>query len=275
MAVISVQQLLEAGAHFGHQTQKWNPKMKPYIYTVRNNIHIMNLEQTTVLIDRAYEFLRKTVAKGKNVLFVGTKKQAEDAIKTEAERCGSFYVNSRWLGGTLTNFNTIRAMVDRMNKLFQMEKVGEFSYLSKRETSKLMDERDKLQRYLSGIADMKALPSVVVVVDTKKEKIVIKEAKKLGIPVIGVIDTNCDPDDADYVIPVNDDASKSVQLVLMALADAVIEGKEGVEIRKSGKEDDALSMEAVIQSKQVFEDKEMQKDKKEKVMNDDTDNTEA
>lgn len=260
MSVISMKQLLESGVHFGHQVSKWNPKMKKYIFTARNNVHILNLEQTTVLIDRAYEFLRDQVAKGKKVLFVGTKKQAEEAIKTEAERCGAYYVNSRFLGGTLTNFNTIRSRVDRMNKLHTMEKMGEFAYLPKKEVAKLMDERDKLEKNLRGIAEMTSLPGVVVVVDSKKEHIAVGEARKLGIPVIGIIDTNCDPDDVDVIIPANDDATRSVGLILAALADAIIEAKEGVELRSTLGEKETVSMATAIKSKAVLEPAEKKED---------------
>ena len=253
MSVISMKQLLESGTHFGHQVSKWNPKMKKYIFTARNNVHILDLEQTTVLIDRAYEFLRDQVAAGKNVLFVGTKKQAEEAIKTEAERCGAYYVNSRFLGGTLTNFATIRSRVERMNKLHNMEKMGEFAYLPKKEVAKLMDEREKLEKNLRGIAEMTSLPGVVVVVDSKKEHIAVGEARKLGIPVVGIIDTNCDPDDVDVIIPANDDATRSVSLILAALADAVIEAKEGVELRSTVGEKETVSMAAAIKSKAVLE----------------------
>lgn len=260
MSVISMKQLLESGTHFGHQVSKWNPKMKKYIFTARNNVHILDLEQTTVLIDRAYEFLRDQVAKGKNVLFVGTKKQAEEAIKTEAERCGAYYVNSRFLGGTLTNFATIRSRVERMNKLHNMEKMGEFAYLPKKEVAKLMDEREKLEKNLRGIAEMTALPGVLVVVDSKKEHIAVGEARKLGIPVIGIIDTNCDPDDVDVIIPANDDATRSVSLILAALADAVIEAKEGVELRSTASEKETVSMAAAIKTKAVLEQAEAKED---------------
>ena len=262
MSVISMKQLLEAGVHFGHQTQKWNPKMRKYIFTARNNVHILNLEQTTVLIDAAYKFMRDQVAAGKKVLFVGTKKQAEDAVKNEAIRCGMYYVNSRWLGGTLTNFDTIRSRVDRMNKLYAMEKVGEFAYLPKKEVIRLMDERDKLEKNLRGIADMTGLPGVLVVVDSKKEHIAIGEARKLGIPVVGVIDTNCDPDDVDVIIPANDDAIRSVTLILAALADAVIEAKEGIELRSTAPED-KVSMKDAIEAKAILEQEE-EKDAEEK-----------
>ena len=260
MSVISMKQLLESGTHFGHQVSKWNPKMKKYIFTARNNVHILDLEQTTVLIDRAYEFLRDQVAAGKKVLFVGTKKQAEEAIKTEADRCGAYYVNSRFLGGTLTNFATIRSRVERMNKLHNMEKMGEFAYLPKKEVAKLMDEREKLEKNLRGIAEMTSLPGVLVVVDSKKEHIAVGEARKLGIPVIGIIDTNCDPDDVDVIIPANDDATRSVSLILAALADAVIEAKEGVELRSTAGEKETVSMAAAIKTKAVLEPVEQKED---------------
>ena len=260
MSVISMKQLLESGTHFGHQVSKWNPKMKKYIFTARNNVHILDLEQTTVLIDRAYEFLRDQVAAGKNVLFVGTKKQAEEAIKTEAERCGAYYVNSRFLGGTLTNFATIRSRVERMNKLHNMEKMGEFAYLPKKEVAKLLDEREKLEKNLRGIAEMTTLPGVLVVVDSKKEHIAVGEARKLGIPVIGIIDTNCDPDDVDVIIPANDDATRSVSLILAALADAVIEAREGVELRSTASEKETVSMAAAIKTKAVLEQVEQKEE---------------
>lgn len=255
-----MKQLLESGTHFGHQVSKWNPKMKKYIFTARNNVHILDLEQTTVLVDRAYEFLRDQVAAGKKVLFVGTKKQAEEAIKTEAERCGAYYVNSRFLGGTLTNFATIRSRVERMNKLHNMEKMGEFAYLPKKEVAKLLDEREKLEKNLRGIAEMTSLPGVLVVVDSKKEHIAVGEARKLGIPVIGIIDTNCDPDDVDVIIPANDDATRSVSLILAALADAVIEAKEGVELRSTVGEKETVSMAAAIKTKAVLEPVEQKED---------------
>jgi len=269
MSVISMKQLLEAGVHFGHQTQKWNPKMKKYIYTARNNVHILNLEQTTVLIDKAYQFIKDVVAGGKTVLFVGTKKQAEEAVKTEALRCGMYYVNSRWLGGTLTNFDTIRSRVDRMNKLHAMEKLGEFAYLPKKEVIKLLDERDKLEKNLRGIADMTSLPGVIVIVDSKKEHIAIGEARRLRIPVVGIIDTNCDPDDVDVIIPANDDAIRSVALIMAALADAVIEAREGVSLRNTGKDDevsmsDAMSAKALLEQSETKDEEAATSEKKEK-----------
>jgi small subunit ribosomal protein S2 len=257
-----MKQLLEAGVHFGHQTQRWNPKMKKYIFTERNNVHILNLEQTTVMIDRAYEYVRDAVKAGKKVLFVGTKKQAEEAIKSEAIRCGMFYVNSRWLGGTLTNFETIRSRVDRMEKLYNMEKVGEFAYLPKKEVIGLMDERDKLEQNLRGIANMTTLPGVMIVVDTKTEHIAVGEAKKLGIPVVGIIDTNCDPDDCNVVIPANDDALRSVSLILTAIADAVLEAREGVVLRDTHA-DNKVSMKDAINAKTLLDQPENEKDTEE------------
>ena len=231
MPVISMKQLLEAGVHFGHQSNKWNPKMKKYIFTTRNDIHIINLEDTSVQCDKAYFFIRDMVASGKNVLFVGTKKQAQEAIEQDAKRCGMYYIVNRWLGGTLTNFKTIRTRIARLNKLNQMEQVGEFEFLTKKEVAKLKAERDKLEKALGGIKDMTELPGLLFVVDPKKEHIAIKEAKALNIPVVGIVDTNCDPDDIDYPIPANDDAIRSVKLIVSAMADAVIEAKEGVSPR--------------------------------------------
>ena len=242
MSVISMKQLLEAGVHFGHQSRKWNPKMKQYIFTARNDIHIINLEITSEQVDKAYTFVRDVVASGKNVLFVGTKKQAQEAIKEEAERCGMFYINTRWLGGTLTNFKTIRNRIERLNKLNQMEKVGEFDLLPKKEVTLLKQERDKLEKNLGGIKDMRELPGVVFVVDPTNEKICVHEANILNIPVVSLVDTNCDPSGVDIVIPGNDDAIRSVKLIASAIADAVIEAREGVSMKK---DDEANSEEDV------------------------------
>lgn len=227
MPVISMKQLLEAGVHFGHPTRKWNPKMKKYIFTSRNDIHILNLELTVDLIDQAYAFVKQQVTEGKSVLFVGTKKQAAEAIQQEAERCGQFYINTRWLGGTLTNFTTIRSRIDRLNRLNQMEKLGEFELLPKKEVLKLKAERDKLQQNLGGIKDMRTLPGVIFVIDPKKEHIAIREARAMRIPIVGLVDTNCDPDEVDYIIPGNDDAIRAVKLIAGAIADAVVEAREG------------------------------------------------
>lgn len=206
MAVVSMKQLLEAGVHFGHQTRRWNPKMKKYIYSARNDIHIIDLQQTVQLAEEAYNFVREIAAEGKSVLFVGTKKQAQAAIKQEAERCGMYYVNNRWLGGTLTNFKTIKTRIERLNKINQMEKMGEFDLLPKKEVAGLKAERDKLEANLGGIKDMKTMPGCMFVVDPKKEAIAVAEAHKMGIPIVATVDTNCDPDEVDVVIPGNDDA---------------------------------------------------------------------
>ena len=227
MSVISMKQLLEAGVHFGHQTRKWNPKMSKYIFNARNDIHIINLEDTVVLIDKAYDYIKEMASQGKTILFVGTKKQAQKAIEDEAKRCGMYYINSRWLGGTLTNFKTIRSRIERLNKLNNMEKVGEFNLLPKKEVIKLKAERDKLEKNLGGIKEMTKLPDVLFVDDTKKEHIAVKEAKTLNIPVVALLDTNCDPEPIDYVIPGNDDAIRAVSLIAGAMANAVIEAKEG------------------------------------------------
>jgi len=227
--IVSMKQLLEAGVHFGHQTRRWNPKMKKYIYTARNDIYIINLEKTVGLIDEAYNFIRDVALTGKPVLFVGTKKQAQEAMKSEAEKCGMYFVNSRWLGGTLTNFSTIRSRIERMNKLNQMEKMNEFDLLPKKEVLKLKAERDKLEENLGGIKDMRGIPGVMFIVDPNKEKLAVAEARKLNIPIVGIVDTNCNPDMVDFVIPGNDDAIRSIKLIAGAMADAVIEAKEGEE----------------------------------------------
>lgn len=226
-SVVSMKQLLEAGVHFGHPTRKWNPKMKKYIFTARNDIYILNLEKTVVMIEEAYTFIKEIVQEGKSILFVGTKKQAQDAIESEAQRCEMFYVKNRWLGGTLTNFKTIRSRIERLNKLNQMEKVGDFNLLPKKEVIKLRAERDVLQDNLGGIKDMHTLPGALFVVDPKKEHLAIAEARKLRIPIVGIVDTNCDPDEVDYVIPGNDDAIRAVKLIAGAMANAVIEARGG------------------------------------------------
>lgn len=266
MSVISMKQLLEAGVHFGHQTRKWNPKMAKYIFTARNDIHIINLEETSVLVDKAYSFVRDAVAAGKSVLFVGTKKQAQEAIKEEAERCGMFYVNNRWLGGCLTNFKTIRKRIDRLNKLTQMEKVGEFNLLPKKEVAILKNEMAKLEANLGGIKEMRELPGVIFLVDSSKEHICVKEAKNLHIPTVGLIDTNCDPDGIDYVIPGNDDAIRSVKLVASAIADAVIEAREGVSLNKESVEEEEIDLKAALaEAKPVVKEAEAE-DKKKKTV---------
>ena len=246
MSVISMKQLLEAGVHFGHQTRKWNPKMKKYIFTARNDIHIINLEQTSEQVDKAYQFVRDVVASGKNVLFVGTKKQAQDAVKEEAERCGMYYINTRWLGGCLTNFKTIKSRIERLNKLNQMEKVGEFDLLPKKEVTLLKAERDKLEKNLGGIKEMRDLPGVVFVVDPNVEHICVNECKLLNIPMVGLVDTNGNPDHIEYVIPGNDDAIRSVKLIASSIADAVIEAREGVSLKKDDSQDEDIDIEKVL-----------------------------
>ena len=246
MSVISMKQLLEAGCHFGHQTRKWNPKMKKYIFTDRNDIHILNLEDTSKQVDAAYVFVKEKVLAGANVLFIGTKKQAVETVKQEAERSNMFYINSRWLGGTLTNFTTIRKRIDRMNKLNNMETLGDFDLLPKKEVIKLKAERDKLAANLIGIKDMTSLPGLIILVDPHTEHIAVKEAKKLGIPTVGIVDTNSNPDDVDVCIPANDDAIGSVKLILSALTDAILEAKQGVILHDLNATDEEVSMEEVV-----------------------------
>ena len=257
MAVITMKQLLETGVHFGHQTRRWNPKMKKYIYGERNGIHIINLEQTVDLIENdVYPFVVETVKQGKSVLFVGTKKQAQDAIKEEAERCGQFYVNSRWLGGTLTNFKTIRSRVDRLNKLNNMEKLGEFDLLPKKEVSELKAERDKLETNLGGIKEMRSLPGLMFIVDPDQEDIAVKEARKLHIPIVAITDTNCDPDLIDHVIPGNDDAIRAVKLIASVIADAVIEANQGEQFDKDAEEESVEATETAEVAETAEEIKE-------------------
>ncbi|MCI8755567.1 MAG: 30S ribosomal protein S2 [Oscillospiraceae bacterium] len=227
MGVVSMKQLLEAGVHFGHQTRRWNPKMARYIFTERNGIYIIDLQKTVKKLDEAYMFVRDLAANGGNVLFVGTKKQAGDSVRDEAARAGAYYVNARWLGGMLTNFKTIRRRIDRLAQLRKMEEDGTFDLLPKKEVSKLNLEIEKLEKFLGGIKDMKKLPSALFIVDPRKEKIAVAEAKKLGIPIVAIVDTNCDPDEIDYVIPGNDDAIRAVKLLCATMADALIEGRQG------------------------------------------------
>ena len=227
MAVVSMKQLLEAGVHFGHQTRRWNPKMAPYIFTERNGIYIIDLQKTVKMIESAYEFMRTVGESGKPVLFVGTKKQAQSAIADEARRCGMFYVNERWLGGMLTNYKTISGRIGRLNEIKVMETDGTFDKLTKKETSKLKLELERLEKFLGGFKDMKGMPGAIFVVDPKKERIAVREARILGIPVVGIVDTNCDPDDLDYIIPANDDAIRAVKLIASIMADAIIEANQG------------------------------------------------
>ena len=233
MAVISMKQLLEAGVHFGHQTRRWNPKMAQYIFTERNGIYIIDLQKTVRKIDEAYAFVRDTAMQGKTILFVGTKKQAQESIESEAKRCGMYFVNNRWLGGTLTNFRTIRTRIDRLNNIDKMEKEGQFELLPKKEVIKLLAEREKLEKNLGGIREMKKLPGALFVVDPRKEHIAVAEARALKIPIVGIVDTNCDPDEIDYVIPGNDDAIRAVKLIAGKMADAVLEGKQGEQVEET------------------------------------------
>ncbi len=227
MAVVSMKQLLEAGVHFGHQTRRWNPKMAPYIYTERNGIYIIDLQKTVKKLEEAYSFVREISAEGGNVLFVGTKKQAQDAIREEATRCGGYYVNARWLGGMLTNFRTMRTRIDRLAQLRKMEEDGTFAMLPKKEVIKHQAEIEKLEKYLGGVKEMKKLPAALFIVDPRKERNAIAEARKLNIPIVAIVDTNCDPDEIDYVIPGNDDAIRAIRLIASAMANAAIEGRQG------------------------------------------------
>ena len=234
MPVVSMKQLLEAGVHFGHQTRRWNPKMAPYIYMERNGIYIIDLQKTVKKLEAAYAFIRELSENGQSVLFVGTKKQAQESIAAEATRCNMFFVNHRWLGGMLTNFRTIRTRVDRLNQIDKMEESGQFDLLPKKEVIKLQHERERLEANLGGIREMKKLPGALFVVDPRKEHIAVAEARNLGIPIVGIVDTNCDPDEIDYVIPGNDDAIRAVKLIAGRLADAVLEGRQGLQDAESG-----------------------------------------
>ena len=240
MSVVSMKQLLEAGVHFGHHTRRWNPKMAEYIFTERNGVYIIDLQKTVKKLEEAYMFIREIAMEGGDVLFVGTKKQASDAIKEEADRAGCYYVNMRWLGGMLTNFKTIKKSIARLNALHRMEDDGTFELLPKKEVISLVKEINDLERNLGGIKNMKSLPAAMFVVDPKKEKIAVKEARILGIPVIGMCDTNCDPDDVDYVIPANDDAIRAVKLISGKMADAVIEGRQGEDAAAPAAEAEAV-----------------------------------
>ena len=227
MAVVSMKKLLEAGVHFGHQTRRWNPKMAPYIYTERNGIYIIDLQKTVKKLEEAYNFVRDLSADGGYVLFVGTKKQAQDAIREEAARCGGYYVNARWLGGMLTNFRTMRTRIDRLAQLRKMEEDGTFAMLPKKEVIKHQGEIAKLEKYLGGVKEMKKLPAALFIVDPRKERNAIAEARKLNIPIVAIVDTNCDPDEIDYVIPGNDDAIRAIRLIAATMANAAIEGRQG------------------------------------------------
>ena len=227
MSIVSMKQLLEAGVHFGHQTRRWNPKMAEYIFTERNGIYIIDLQKTVKKIEEAYEFVKNISAEGGFILFVGTKKQARESLQEEAQRCGMYYVNQRWLGGMLTNFKTIRKRIDRLHELEKMEEEGLFEVLPKKEVLNLQHEKERLEKNLGGIKDMTELPQAIFIVDPRKERIAIQEARKLNIPIIAIVDTNCDPDEVDYIIPGNDDAIRAVKLLTEKIADAVIEGRQG------------------------------------------------
>lgn len=243
MAVVSMKQLLEAGVHFGHQTRRWNPKMAPYIFTERNGIYIIDLQKTVRKLEEAYNFVREVAENGDNVLFVGTKKQAADSIRDEAVRAGAHYVNARWLGGMMTNFTTMRRRIKRLEQLRKMEEEGIFELLPKKEVMKLNHEIDKLEKFLGGIKTMDKLPGALFIVDPRKEKIAVAEAKKLGIPIVAIVDTNCDPDDIDYVIPGNDDAIRAVKLLSATMANAILEGRQG--FQDSDEEAEAVEVEGV------------------------------
>ena len=249
MSVISMKQLLEAGVHFGHQTKRWNPKMAPYIYTERNGIHIIDLQKTVGMIDDAYNAVVNIVAEGGTILFVGTKKQAQDAIQSEAERCGMFYVNQRWLGGMLTNFKTIQSRIARLHEIERMSEDGTFEVLPKKEVAALQKEWDKLEKNLGGIKNMKHIPDAIFVVDPKKEKICVQEARTLGVTLIGIADTNSDPEELDYVIPGNDDAIRAVKLIVGKMADAVLEAKQGEQLTDTAAEAEEAPAEETAEEK--------------------------
>ena len=254
MAIVSMKQLLEAGVHFGHQTRRWNPKMAPYIFQDRNGIHIIDLQKTVTKLEEAYAFVRDLSSEGKNVLFVGTKKQASESVKEEAERSGAYYVNARWLGGMMTNFTTIRRRVQRLKQLRTMRDDGTFDLLPKKEVIKLNLEIEKLEKFLGGIEKMDELPGALFVVDPKKERIAVLEAKKLGVPVVAIVDTNCDPDDIDYVIPGNDDAIRAVKLISGIMANAIIEGKEGQMGAAAMEEETEEAAEAPVNEENIVEE---------------------
>ena len=255
MAVVAMKQLLEAGVHFGHQTRRWEPKMAEYIFQARNGIHIIDLQKTSKKLDEAYAFLKEQAEEGKTVLFVGTKKQAQECVKEAAEKCGMYYVNQRWLGGTLTNFTTIRKRIDRLEELERMQEDGTFDVLPKKEVILLKKEMSKLERNLGGIKEMDKLPGVIFLVDPKKERIAVLEAKKLNIPIIGLVDTNCNPEEVDYAIPGNDDAIRAVKLIADVMANAVIEGKQGESFEVS---EEQASDEEVTDMEQVVEEAEQE-----------------
>lgn len=262
MSVISMKQLLEAGVHFGHQTRRWNPKMKPYIFTERNGIYIIDLQKTVKKVNEAYEYVRNLAANGGTILFVGTKKQAQESVYEEATRAGMFYVNHRWLGGTLTNFKTIQKSIRRLKDIEKMEEDGTFKVLPKKEVVTLLREKERLEKFLGGIKEMNKLPDALFVIDPRKERIAIAEARKLNIPIIAIVDTNCDPDEIDYVIPANDDAIRAVRLLTSTIADAILEGKQGeetIEVKTNDTEEsneEAVAEEAVSEVEETEEEQE-------------------
>lgn len=257
MSVITMKQLLEAGVHFGHQTRRWNPKMRDFIFTERNGIYIIDLQKTVRLMDVAYNFVKDVTMQGEKILFVGTKKQAQESIQEEATRCEMPYVNQRWLGGMLTNFKTIRNRINRLVELEQMENEGLFEVLPKKEVIRLLHEKDKLLKFLGGIRDMQELPGAVFIVDPRKEKIAVAEARKLEIPIVSIVDTNCDPDEVDFIIPGNDDAIRAVKLITSKIAEAVLEGKQGLQIAQQEKEEETEAEDekndTVVETEEVFE----------------------
>lgn len=248
MPVVTMKQMLESGVHFGHQTKRWNPKMEPYLFTERNGIYIIDLQQTVELVDEAYDYVRDLASEGKEILFVGTKKQAKETIEREAQRCGMPYVNERWLGGMLTNYQTIQKRIERLNELEQMEEDGLFEVLPKKEVMELEKERDKLVRFLGGIRHMDGLPDAIYIADPRKEEIAVSEANKLGIPIVAIVDSNCDPDLIDHVIPGNDDAIRAVKLLTGVMADAVLEGKQGKQEQEADEQSDEVEENTEIES---------------------------
>lgn len=267
MSIVNMKQLLESGVHFGHQTRRWNPKMSEYIFTERNGIYIIDLQKTVNLLNTAYDFVKEEAAKGKTILFIGTKKQAQETIKAEAQRCDMPYVNQRWLGGMLTNFKTIKRRVSRLNELEKMDEDGLFNVLPKKEVIQLRKEHEKLQRFLGGIRYMDRIPDIIYVTDPRKEAIAIAEAKKLGIPVVSIVDTNCDPDPVDYVIPGNDDAIRAVKLITAVIADAVLAGRQGEQIGEHLDKENEDSLEEKQENTEINE-KEISEETEEEIVED-------
>lgn len=256
MAIISMKQLLEAGVHFGHQTRRWNPKMAKYIFTERNGIYIIDLQKTVKKVEEIYHYVRDLSQSGGNILFVGTKKQAQDSVREETERCGMFFVNQRWLGGTLTNFSTIRKRIERLHELEKMETDGTFDVLPKKEVILLRKEQSRLEKFLGGIKHMKKLPDALFIIDPRKERIAVAEARKLGIPIIAIVDTNCDPDEIDYIIPGNDDAIRAVRLLTSKIADAVLEGKQGEQDEEQPQEQPKEQPKDQVQAQEPTQDEQ-------------------